>query len=79
MSHYRMFVDSFTSLDDLKPKDWKDYEKVKAAALAAGRFSVFEATATNISAAQMTRLCNDPSVVIDNSKPYPWTYVRAAK
>jgi predicted kinase len=73
---YRIHVDSFTSLNDLKPNDWRDYEKVKAAALAAGRFSVFEATQSDTAARQMTTLCRDPDVEIDNTCGYPWTLVR---
>lgn len=75
MSKYRTHVCRFSSLDDLKPKDWQDYEKVKRAALSSGRFSVFEATNTDIAAKQMTRLCNDPDIEIDNTEPYPWTKV----
>lgn len=79
MSSYRTFIDSFSSLDDLKKKDWHDYEKVKAAVIKAGRFSVFEATETDLTARQMTRICQDPDLEIDNATPYPWTEVRLRK
>lgn len=79
MTGYRVHIDRFSSLDDLKPKDWRDYEKVKAAALAAGRFSCFEATETDIAAKMMTRLCQDPDIEIDNTCAYPWTIVRKRK
>lgn len=52
------------------------YEGFKAMALKAGRFSVFEATATDRAAVLYTRLCADPAVEIDNSTPYPWTTVK---
>ena len=53
------------------------YEDFRAAVLAAGRFSVFEATANQTSASMFDRLCRDPAVVT-NTVGFPWTEVRAA-
>jgi hypothetical protein len=69
---------SFSSLDDLKPRDWRDYEKVKATALKAGRFSCFEIN-TRLQASQIERLKNDPEIVMDSvNTRFPWTSVRRA-
>lgn len=51
------------------------YATVKAAALEAGRFSVFEATATPRDAKLFTRLCADPEVETFQLG-FPWTGVR---
>ena len=53
------------------------YDAVKAAVVAAGRFSVWEATATGRHARLFTTLCNDPDLEIDHTQPFPWTGVRA--
>lgn len=66
---------SFGSTDDLRGKRLT-YENVKALVLKAGRFSVFEATATDRHAALFTQLCADPDIEVDKSMAYPWTGVR---
>ena len=53
----------------------RTYAAVKAAVLDAGRFSVFEATASNKNASLFTRLCKDPEIEVFDL-PYPWTGVR---
>ena len=69
------FFDSFSGLDNLNRKDRRDYEKVKACILAAGRFSAFDDSI--IGGKMLTRICRDPDLVIDNkSVGYPWTLVR---
>lgn len=56
---------SFAAADWLTGKK-RTYQAVKDAVLAAGMFSVFEATATQKDAALFTKLCAG----------YPWTGVR---
>ena len=52
---YRIFIDRFTSLDDLPKKDHGNARKVLAAIVAAGgRFSAFDATANQRIARTMT-------------------------
>lgn len=51
------------------------YEDLKAAVLAAGRFSAFEASDNRWSAGMYTRLCRDPDIEkVDLG--YPWTGVK---
>jgi hypothetical protein len=65
--------------DALKPRERGDYDKVKAAVLADGRFSSFDASATPRSARMFDRLGADPTVVFDReASAYPWVVVRAA-
>lgn len=53
------------------------YENLKRAVLAAGRFSVFEATQSGKHAALFNRLCRDEELVTDHEKyGFPWTAVR---
>ena len=52
------------------------YEALKAAVVKAGRFSAFEASASNKIGLLYTRLCHDPEIEIDRSPGYPWTLVR---
>lgn len=53
----------------------RTYEAVKAAVLAAGRFSVFEATSDIRTARMFTRLCKDPELETI-TLAFPWTGVR---
>jgi len=52
-----------------KYHDWRE-EVLKA-----GRFSVFEATASALSAGMFDRLCKDPEIETE-SIGFPWTRVR---
>lgn len=52
------------------------YASLKATVLAAGRFSVFEATSSMRAAHFFTRLCSDPELEIVQ-EAFPWTGVRA--
>jgi len=65
---------SFSALDIPRGKR-NDYEAVKAALLAAGRFSVFEATDTQRTARLFTRLMKDPELEFTTLQ-FPWTAVR---
>jgi hypothetical protein len=69
----RARVCSFQAGPDVKRRT--RYETVKREILAAGRFSVFEATATTYAAAIFDRLCRDPEIEIV-PMPFPWTGVR---
>ena len=67
-------VCTFSALDDVKRST--TYESLKAAALRAGRFSVFEATANDHAAALFSQLERDPTVATDRTKfGYPWIAV----
>ncbi len=71
----RIYVDSFDSSGHLVGRK-RTYESVKAAVLEAGRFSVFEATATQADAHLFTRLERDPEIETDRSCGFPWINVR---
>ncbi len=64
----------FDSAEHLKGRA-RTYEAIKAAVVAAGRFSIFEATANKRNAELFTRLNHDPELVTDNTREYPWIYV----
>lgn len=69
-------VDSFEAVATLKGKSLT-YENLKAAVLRAGKFSVFEATATAKHAKLYTQLNNDLEIELDNeSVGFPWTLVK---
>jgi hypothetical protein len=71
MSNNIVFVDRFSSADDI-PKKERTYERVKAAVLKAGRFSCFEASEDAIN---FNRLHRDPELeIIDLG--YPWVGVK---
>jgi hypothetical protein len=74
MSKYGWHICSFDSTGDLKGKNLT-YENVKKIVLEAGRFSVFEATASTKHANIFTKLCKDPELEIVKMG-YPWTGVR---
>lgn len=63
----------FTACDDTPAP--KNYRQLKGRALSAGRFSVFEATATMTSATWFSRLAKDPEIELFDLD-FPWTGVR---
>jgi hypothetical protein len=77
MAKHGFHICSFDSTGDLKGKKLT-YEAVKAIVLEVGRFSVFEATATNKHASIFTRLCKDPELETFDMG-YPWTGIRRKK
>lgn len=69
---------SDSAFDALKPRERRDYEKVKAAVLKDGRFSAFDASANPAIARIFDALGGDPSVEYDReNSAYPWVLVRA--
>lgn len=71
-------IRSFESTGHLTGKK-RTYEAVKEAALAAGRFSCFEASDGRKNQDFFTRLCRDPEIEVLGDKEgysYPWTGVR---
>jgi hypothetical protein len=74
MGRYGWHIDRFDSTEHLRGKE-RTYENIKAAALAAGRFSTFEASANPKNAAIFTRLMRDPDVE-KVEMGYPWIGVR---
>ena len=64
-------VCSFDSTEHLRGRA-RTYAAVKAAVLKAGRFSVFEATASMKNAVIFTTLERDPTVVVKRDYGYPW-------
>ncbi len=64
----------FDSADHLTGRR-RTYEAVKAAVLKAGRYSVFEATASMARARQFQRLDRDPDLVTEKAG-FPWISVR---
>lgn len=59
----------------LKGRQRRDYDTVRAAVLADGRFSAFDATATAALARIFDRLCADPEIET-TTDCYPWIGVR---
>lgn len=71
--NYAVHICSFEAVEI--PRGRKlTYASFKAAALRAGRFSVFEATASDRSAALFDALCQDPEVVV-TPLGFPWSKV----
>ena len=68
-----IFLDSFSTVSDLRGKA-RTYENIKAAVLAAGRFSCFDVR-TKRDGEMFTRLCRDPEIETFDLG-YPWTGVR---
>jgi hypothetical protein len=67
-----VFLDAFHTLETC-PRNYKD---LKRAVLRAGRFSIFEATATPRSCRMYTRLNHDPDLIVDPEKmTFPWIAV----
>jgi hypothetical protein len=85
MSVGAIHICSFASTDDIKGLQGKRklsgaaaesvYAALKATVLKAGRFSVFEATASMRAAHFFTRLHNDPELEVV-PMAYPWTGLR---
>ena len=68
-------IDSFQSGDDVTRKT--KYEDLKAQVVAAGRYSVFEATANQWAAGLFMRLDRDPELEMEITKDgYPWIGVK---
>lgn len=70
----RIFIDCFDSAEHITGKR-RCYESIKAAVIAAGRFSCFEASKNMQNAVWFTRLCRDPEIETFDLG-YPWTGVR---
>lgn len=71
-----IYLCSFSSgLDDMPRKKQRDTVAVLRVLKKCGRFSVFEATANQVIANMMDRLCHGPYIVTDHSCGYPWTKV----
>lgn len=69
-----IYICSFDETMDLRGRALT-YEAVKARVVAAGRFSVFEATATRRRAELFDRLGSDPDLVFERVG-FPWTAVK---
>ena len=69
------FVDTFSSLDDLRAKDRSNDDMVAAMLVKVKRFSIFEATEHQNLAATLMRLKDSGRVKTDNSCGYPWIEV----
>ena len=68
-----IFLDRFDAVSDLRGKD-RTYENIKAAVLAAGKFSCFDVE-TDRDGIMFTKLCRDPEIETFDLG-YPWTGVR---
>ena len=71
---YRVHICQFSSLDDLKKKDYRNPGKVLAALKAAGRFSCFEVQDSAALAKTVTMLFKTGRVKSVGGE-YPWTNV----
>ena len=78
MTLRRLHLDRFDSAEHLRGKT-RTYKAVKEAVVAAGRFSIFEATATAADARLFTRLSRDPGLVVTRDDGYPWITVKMAE
>jgi hypothetical protein len=68
-----MYVDKFTSLDDIKGKDQSnDWLVLRTIMKNGGRFSVFDAS-NDTMAHTLTRICRSDWVKIRDESEYPWT------
>lgn len=68
-----IFLDRFDTVSDLRGNN-RTYENIKAAVLAAGKFSCFDVE-TEKDGRMFTDLCNDPEIETFDMG-YPWTGVR---
>ena len=68
-----MHICRFDTVSDLRGKN-RTYENIKAAVLAAGRFSCFDVE-TKRDGELFTKLCNDPEIEVIKMQ-YPWTGIR---
>lgn len=71
-----IFLDRFDTVSDLRSKK-RTYENIKAAVLAAGKFSCFDVE-TEKDGRIFTALCHDPEIETFKMG-YPWTGVRLRK
>lgn len=63
-------------LDNLSRRNQRRIVSVLRVLKTAGRYSIFEATATDEIAATMDKIVNaDPPLVITRPDGFPWTYV----
>ena len=69
----RVCIDRFDTTLDIPPRR-RTYAAIKARVLDAGRFSIFEATASARDARLFTLLHRDPELVCV-ARGYPWIYV----
>ena len=68
-----IFLDRFYTVSDLRGKK-RTYNNIKAAVLAAGKFSCFDVE-TEKDGRIFTKLCHDPEIETFDMG-YPWTGVR---
>lgn len=68
-----IYLDRFDTVSDLRGKR-RTYENIKAAVLAAGRFSCFDVE-TRKDGIMFDKLCKDPEIETFKMS-YPWTGVR---
>ncbi len=68
-----IYLDSFTTLDEI-PRNERTYDVIKATALKAGQFSVFDAYDAHMGKL-LTALMQDPEIE-EVPMGYPWTGVR---
>jgi len=80
MAKRNTYICSFSgsAFDSLSGRDRRDYAAVKAAVLADGRFSAFDATDTAALARIFDRMEHDPEVEMDHGQSYPWICVKRA-
>lgn len=71
---YRVFLDCFTSLDDLKPKEKRDPEAVLAVLRHTKRFSAFD-MADRAICGTICDLETAGRIKTDNSPGFPWINV----
>lgn len=71
MRNGRVFIDQFSSLDDLPKKLYGDDMAVLKALSVSQRFSCFEMTGKLFNT--IKRLEQNGFLRIDNTTPYPWT------
>lgn len=69
-----IYIDSHNAVGGVRQR--MGYPAFRAAVLKAGRYSIFEATATAWRARLFDTLVKDPTIETDISCGYPWTLVR---
>lgn len=72
-----IFLDRFDTVSDLRGRE-RTYENIKAAVLAAGKFSCFDVE-TEKDGKMFTRLCHYDEEIETFEMAYPWTGVRRRK
>jgi hypothetical protein len=70
----QIFLDRFDTVSNLRGKK-RTYKNIKAAVLAAGKFSCFDVE-TEKDGRMFTRLCHDDPEIETFDMGYPWTGVR---